>query len=180
MTRPVRSVPRLLGRPVPPGAVAWLTVIWLLLWGEPTVGNVLAGLLAGTAVVWLLPLPALDSGVRVHPVAAAAFLARFAWDLLFSSLRVAWWALRPGAPPVHVVEVRLRTSSHVMTVLVIIALSALPGSLVLEADFPDRRLVLHVLGITGDVRAAVRADVTRLEGAIVAAFGTAADREELR
>ncbi|GHH64421.1 putative cation antiporter subunit [Streptosporangium violaceochromogenes] len=168
------------GRPVPPGAVAWLAVTWLLLWGELTVGNVLGGLLAGVAVVWLLPLPAFDSGVRVHPVAAVAFLARFAWDLVFSSMRVAWWALRPGRPPVHVVEVRLRTSSPVMTVLVVIALSALPGSLVLEADFPGRRLTLHVLGITGDVRATVRADVTRLEGAIVAAFGTAADREELR
>ncbi|MFF4413994.1 Na+/H+ antiporter subunit E [Streptosporangium sp. NPDC001559] len=174
-------MPRLLGRPVPPGEVVWLTVVWLLLWGDLSVGNVLGGLLAATVIVWALPLPILDSGVRIHPVAAAVFLARFAGDLVMSSFRVALWALRLGVqPPVEVVTVRLRTSSEVMTVLITIALSALPGSLVLEARFADRRLVLHVLGVEGDVPATVQADVTRLEGAIVAAFGTSQDREELR
>ena len=37
--------------------------------------------------------------------------------------------------------------------LITVALSALPGSLVLEAHVRERRLVLHVLGITGDARA---------------------------
>ncbi|GAA3088271.1 Na+/H+ antiporter subunit E [Streptosporangium carneum] len=177
----MRGTPTLLGRPVPLGEVAWLTVVWLLLWGDLTVGNVLGGLLASSVVVWLLPLPTLDSGVRIHPVAALVFLVRFAADLVLSSFRVAFWALRLGtSPPVETVRVRLRTSSEVMTVLVTVALSALPGSLVLEAELEDRELVLHVLGIRGDVRATVQADVTRLEGAIVAAFGTPADREEIR
>ncbi|MFF0579082.1 Na+/H+ antiporter subunit E [Streptosporangium saharense] len=174
-------VPRLLGRPVPLGEVAWLTVVWLLLWGDLTVGNVLGGLLAATVIVWALPLPMLDSGVRIQPVAAAVFLTRFLGDLMLSSFRVAFWALRLGVqPPVEVVTVRLRTSSEVMTVLITIALSALPGSLVLEARFADRQLVLHVLGVEGDVPTTVQADVTRIEGAIVAAFGTLRDREELR
>ncbi|MEV8632458.1 Na+/H+ antiporter subunit E [Streptosporangium sp. NPDC051023] len=179
--RAARPAPRVLGRPVPLGEVAWLTVAWLLLWGDLTVGNVLGGLLAAAVIVWALPLPVLDSGARIHPVAALVFLVRFAGDLVLSSFRVAFWALRLGtSPPVEVVRVRLRTSSEVMTVLVTVALSALPGSLVLEARFEDRELVLHVLGIRGDVPATVQADVTRLESAIVAAFGTPEDREELR
>ncbi|MGV9771693.1 Na+/H+ antiporter subunit E [Streptosporangium sp. NPDC003464] len=173
--------PRLLGRPVPLSQVAWLTVVWLLLWGDLSVGNVLGGLLGGLVVVWLLPLPVLDTGLRIHPVAALVFLVRFAVDLVASSFRVAFWALRLGTrPPVQIVEVRLRTSSEVMAVLITVALSALPGSLVLEVHFGDRELVLHVLGITGDVQATVQADVTRLEKGIVAAFGTGADQEELR
>ncbi|MEV4181622.1 Na+/H+ antiporter subunit E [Streptosporangium canum] len=174
-------VPRLLGRPVPLSQVAWLTVVWLLLWGDLSVANVLGGLLAGLVVVWLLPLPVVETGLRVHPFAALVFLVRFAGDLVVSSFRVAFWALRLGAlPPVHIVEVRLRSSSEVMAVLVTVALSALPGSLVLEVHGRERELVLHVLGITGDVQEIVQDDVTRLESRIVAAFGTRADQEELR
>ncbi|MEV6859464.1 Na+/H+ antiporter subunit E [Streptosporangium subroseum] len=175
-----RFAPRLLGRRVPPAQVAWLTLVWLLLWGELTVGNVFGGLLAGLVVVWLLPLPVLDSGLRIHPVGLLVFLVRFVMDMLISSFRVAFWALRPGAPPVQIVEVRLRSSSEVMAVLITVALSALPGSLVLEAHVRERQLVLHVLGITGDARAVTEADVARLENRILVAFGTRADQEELR
>ncbi|WP_406313459.1 Na+/H+ antiporter subunit E [Streptosporangium sp. NBC_01639] len=176
-----RRVPRLLGRPVPLSQVAWLTLVWLLLWGDLSVGNVLGGLLGGLLIVWLLPLPVVDTGVRIHPVAAAVFLVVFAAELVLSSFRVAFWALRLGTlPPVEIVEVRLRTSSEVMTVFITVALSALPGSLVLEVHPVERALVLHVLGITGDVPAVVQADVTRLESRILAAFGTRSDQEELR
>ncbi|WP_436762156.1 Na+/H+ antiporter subunit E [Streptosporangium sp. V21-05] len=177
-------VPRVLGRPVPLPLVAWLTVVWLLLWGDLGVGNVLGGLLTGLVVVWLLPLPVQDSGIRLHPVGILLFVVRFAGDLVVSSLRVAFWALRPGAPPpVQIVEVRLGSSSETVAVLMTVALSALPGSLVLEANVRRRLLVLHVLGIPGDaptVTRVTREDVTRLESRVVAAFGTRADREELR
>ncbi|MFC7649718.1 Na+/H+ antiporter subunit E [Streptosporangium lutulentum] len=122
----------------------------------------------------------LDSGLRIHPVGLVVFLTRFAVDMVVSSFRVAFWALRPGTPPVRIVEVRLRSSSEVMAVLITVALSALPGSLVLEAHVGERLLVLHVLGVTGDARAVTEADVARLESRVVAAFGTRADREELR
>ncbi|GAA3429734.1 Na+/H+ antiporter subunit E [Streptosporangium sandarakinum] len=182
MSRPDGDrAPRLFGRPVPPRTVAWLTVVWLLLWGELSVANVLGGLLAALAVVWLLPLPARKPALRIHPARLLVFLAVFATDLVISSARVAFWALRFGTvPPMEIVEVRLRTSSEVMAVLAVVALSALPGSLVLEARLADGELVLHVLGLTGDVQGTTRADVAKLEARIVAAFGTTADREELR
>ncbi|MGJ6962977.1 Na+/H+ antiporter subunit E [Streptosporangium sp. G11] len=181
---PALPVPRVLGRPVPLPLVAWLTVVWLLLWGDLSVGNVLGGLLTGLAVVWLLPLPVQDSGIRLRPVGILLFLLRFARDLMISSFRVAFWALRPGEPPpVQIVEVGLRCSSETTAVLMTVALSALPGSLVLEANVRRRLLVLHVLGVPGDaptVSRVTREDVMRLENRIVAAFGTRADQEELR
>ncbi len=177
-------VPRVLGRPVPLPLVAWLTAVWLSLWGDLSVGNVLGGVLAGLIVVWLLPLPVQDSRIRLHPAGILLFVVRFAGDLVASSLRVAFWALRPGGPPpVQIVEVWLRSSSETVAVLMTVALSALPGSLVLEANVRRRLLVLHVLGIRGDAQTVARVtreDVTRLESRIVAAFGTRADREELR
>lgn len=174
----------LLGRPVPLGQVLWLTVIWLLLWGDLSVGNVLGGLLAGLILVWLLPLPVQDTGLRLHPIRIVWFLVRFLRDMVVSSFRVALWAMRLGTqPPVQIVEVRLRTRSETMVVLVTVALSALPGSLVLETNVREGTLVLHVLGVPGDpatVSQTTQDDVTRLESRIAAAFGTRADQEEVR
>ncbi|WP_326641931.1 Na+/H+ antiporter subunit E [Streptosporangium sp. NBC_01755] len=182
--RRVLPAPRLPGRPVPLPQVLWLTVIWLLLWGDLSVGNVLGGLLVGLVLVWLLPLPIQDTGLRLHPVWILLFLVRFVRDMMVSSFRVAFWALRLGRPPpMQLVEVRLRASSEAMAVLVTVALSALPGSLVLEANVRRRTLLLHVLGVPGDpatVGQVTQDDVTRLENRIVAAFGTRADQEEVR
>ncbi|MER6828687.1 Na+/H+ antiporter subunit E [Streptosporangium sp. NPDC000563] len=183
-SRPAFTVLKLLGRPVPLPQVLWLTLIWLMLWGDLSVGNVLGGLLVGLLLVWLMPLPLQDTGIRFHPLGIAWFIVRFMRDMVVSSSRVIFWALRLGKPPpIQIVEVRLRTSSEPMVVLVTVALSALPGSLVLEANTQDKKLLLHVLGISGDletVRRITQDDVTRLEKRIVAAFGTRADQEEVR
>ena len=48
--------------------VLWLTLVWVLLWGSPSVGNVLAGLLLGSALVVLVS-PGPDRRAGVHPVA---------------------------------------------------------------------------------------------------------------
>ena len=63
--------------------------------------------------------------------------------------------------------------------MIMIALSTVPGSLVVELYREERELVLHVLGRPGDVTEAVRADVAGLESRVVAAFGTWRDRQEL-
>ncbi|MER6000557.1 Na+/H+ antiporter subunit E [Nonomuraea angiospora] len=159
--------------------IAWLAVVWVTLWGELSAGNVLGGLAVALVVTWLLPLPVLDPGIRVHPVALVDFLLWFGRDLVVSTVRVVVWVVRPGVPPTQIVRVRLRTSSESMTVMIMVALSTVPGSLVVEAYPEERELDLHVLGRPGDVAEAVRADVAGLESRIVAAFGTRRDREEL-
>ncbi|MCK2219027.1 Na+/H+ antiporter subunit E [Actinomadura sp. ATCC 31491] len=171
--------PSVLGRRVPLPMVAWLALVWVTLWGEVSPGNVLGGLAAGVAVTWLLPLPVLDPGIRVRPLALARFLLVFGWDMAISTARVVFYVFRPGPPPVELVRVELRTSSESMTVLVMTALSNVPGSIIVEAYVAERCLMLHVLGIPGDAAGKVRADVAALESRVVAAFGTRADREEL-
>ncbi|MEV0822063.1 Na+/H+ antiporter subunit E [Nonomuraea rubra] len=169
--------PRLLGRRVPLPLVAWLAVVWVTLWGDLTVGNVLGGLATGLAVTWLLPLPILDPGIRVRPVALAGLLLWFAVNMVTATARVVFWVAHPGAPPTRIVRAPLRTSSEAMIVLTMIALSTVPGTLVVEKYRGE--LVVHVLGLTGDVTGAVLADVAALEERIVRAFGTRRDREEL-
>jgi multicomponent Na+:H+ antiporter subunit E len=159
--------------------IAWLAVVWVTLQGELSAGDVLGGLAVALVVTWLLPLPVLDPGIRIHPVALVDFLLWFGLDLVVSTARVVVWVVRPGVPPTQIVRVRLRTSSESMTVMIMVAVSTVPGSLVVEAYPEERELVLHVLGRPGDVTEAVRADVAGLESRIVAAFGTLRDREEL-
>ncbi|MEV0596101.1 Na+/H+ antiporter subunit E [Nonomuraea cavernae] len=171
--------PRLFGRRVPLPLVVALALLWVTLWGDLSVGNALGGLAVGLVITWLLPLPVLDPGLRVHPTALPSFLVRFSGDMVASTVRVAVWVLAPAPPPIQVVTVRLRTSSDAMTMLIMVALSSVPGSLVLEVLKERRELVLHILGYRGDVAEKVAADVAGLERRIVAAFGTRADREEL-
>ncbi|MBB5780575.1 Na+/H+ antiporter subunit E [Nonomuraea jabiensis] len=159
--------------------IAWLAVVWVTLQGELSAGDVLGGLAVALVVTWLLPLPVLDPGIRLRPVALVDFLLWFGRDMVVSTVRVVVWVVRPGVPPTQIVRVRLRTSSESMTVMIMVALSSVPGSLVVEAYPEERELVLHVLGRPGDVTEAVRADVAALEARIVAAFGTLGDREEL-
>ncbi|MFC7586978.1 Na+/H+ antiporter subunit E [Nonomuraea antimicrobica] len=169
--------PRLFGRRVPLPLVAWLALVWVTLWGDLSAGNVLGGLVTGLVVTWALPLPVLDPGIRVRPVPLVRFLLWFGWDMVTSTVRVVFWVAHPGPPPVRLVRVPLRTSSESMTVMIMIALTTVPGSLVVER-YPGE-LLLHVLGRPGEIADAVRADVAGLESRIVAAFGTRGDREEL-
>ncbi|SDJ71907.1 Na+/H+ antiporter subunit E [Nonomuraea jiangxiensis] len=174
-----QPAPRLFGRRVPLSLVCWLALVWVALWGELSVGNVLGGLAAGLVVTWLMPLPILDPGIRLRPVALPRFLLWFGRDLVVSTARVVVYVVRPGPPPTRIVRVRLRTSSESMTVMIMITLSTVPGSLVVEVDSERRELIVHVLGRPGEITEAVRADVAGLESRIVAAFGTRRDREEL-
>lgn len=159
--------------------IGWLVLVWVTLWGDLSPGNVLGGIAAALLVTWLLPLPFLDPGIRLRPVALARFLAWFGWDMVVSTARVVWWVVRPGPPPTQFVRVELRTSSESMITLIMAALANVPGSIVVEAYVGERRLLLHVLGLRGDAAEGVRAHVAGLESRIVAAFGTRRDREEL-
>ncbi|MGP3957933.1 Na+/H+ antiporter subunit E [Nonomuraea sp. 3N208] len=159
--------------------IAWLALIWVTLWGDLSIGNVLGGVAAALVVTWLLPLPMLDPGIRIRPVALVRFLVWFGWDMVVSTARVVIWVFRPGPPPTQLVRVELRTSSESMIVVIMAALANVPGSLVVEAYVEERCLMLHILGLPGDAAEDVRAHVAALESRIVAAFGTRRDREEL-
>ncbi|WP_188193183.1 Na+/H+ antiporter subunit E [Nonomuraea sp. SYSU D8015] len=159
--------------------IGWLTLVWVMLWGDPSAGTALGGIAAALVVTWLLPLPVLDPGIRLRPVALARFVAWFGWDMVLSTARVVWWVIRPGPPPTLLVRVELRTSSESMIALIMAALANVPGSIVVDAYVAERCLLLHVLGLPGDAAEAVRAHVAGLESRVVAAFGTRPDREEL-
>lgn len=147
----------------------WLVVVWVLLWGSLTPANVITGLIVAVVLCLVFPLPPLGLGLRIHPVGLARFAVLFLLDLTVSGLRTAWQSLAPGPLPCAVLAVRLRCSGDLILTATAIAVSAAPGSAVLEVQRSTATLFVHVMGSdTEQAREAVR----RLEVLVVRAFGT--------
>ncbi|HEU5028398.1 MAG TPA: Na+/H+ antiporter subunit E [Spirillospora sp.] len=161
-------------------ALVWLTVVWMLLWDRPTVGNLLTGLVLAVLLQLAFPLPPVGPQLRLRPLGLAVFVLRAAADLLHSAGPLAWQAAggRGRARRNSVIAVPLRTRSDLVLTVMAISLSATPGTLVLDVRHSDATLFLHVLGAADDAAVAkARRDVQALERRTVRAFGT---RDDLR
>ncbi|MDJ1133864.1 Na+/H+ antiporter subunit E [Streptomyces iconiensis] len=156
--------------------VLGLTLLWMLLWGDLTLANLLTGVVIGLLVVFLFPLPPIEKQARLHPVGIFWFVARFAVDMVVSSWRLNRYIVGPGKPPCAVLGVRMRCPGDLMLTATAVAVSAVPGSTVLEVHRRSGTLYLHVLGAgSQEQRDRARRDALRLEARVVRAFGTRAD-----
>lgn len=155
-------------------ALLILATVWVLLWGDLSWANVLAGLGLGALVMLAFPLPPVVADSRLRLVPACVLVGRFVTDLVVASFQVAFTALRPGAPPQGaIVRVRLRNPDDVFLTLTAVLSTLVPGSLVVEAQRRTGIMFLHVLDIESSGGAAgVRRDVLRLEERVLRAFAS--------
>ncbi|MBR7672027.1 Na+/H+ antiporter subunit E [Streptomyces daliensis] len=160
--------------------VAGLTVLWVLLWGTVSPANVLSGVLVGVIVCVLFPLPPIETQARLRPLGLLRFAGRFVADMAVSSWRLNRYILAPGVPACAVLGVRMRCPGDLMLTATAVAVSAVPGSTVLEVHRASGTLYLHVMGASEDSeRDRARREVLRLERRVVRAFGTRADVEAI-
>ena len=159
-------------RALQPANLVWLTLLWVALWGDLSIGNLVSGLLVAVAVCLVFPLPPVRMQLRPRPLAMARLVVRFFADIVVSSVQVAWLALRPGTVRSAVLEVNLASDSDFVMTVVAEMTSLVPGSIVVEVRRSSHTLFLHVLD-TADVVAAERArrNTLDLEQRVVAAFG---------
>jgi multicomponent Na+:H+ antiporter subunit E len=151
--------------------VVWLAALWVVLWSDLSVANVVGGLLVAALVVGLFDSWR-DRPVTVRPLAALRFVAVFSVMLVQSTVSVARTVLWPrGRITTGIVAVPLQGCSDAVVTLVADAITLTPGTLTLEARRDPLVLYVHVL----DARDldAVRRDVRRLEVLAVRAFGDA-------
>jgi multicomponent Na+:H+ antiporter subunit E len=144
-------------RRVPWWEVIWLTAVWVLLWGDLSVGNVLAGALIGIAVTVGLTMAPIQFHGRLRPLGLVRLVVRFVFDLVRASFEVAAIALRPGyTPRGAVIGVQLRSHSDLYLTLTAELVSLVPGSLVVEAHRLTGTLYVHVLDVawSGGIEAA--------------------------
>ncbi|GAB3212472.1 Na+/H+ antiporter subunit E [Marinactinospora thermotolerans] len=168
---------RLLGR-LP--TVVWLTVMWVILWGDPSPGTILAGLLVASLGYSAARLPHLPVRLGFHPIAVLRLASRIGYDLFASSVRVAFHVLwRPERTRGAIVAVPMRTDSDFLLALVSGGLSLVTGSLVIELNRDQGVIYVHGIPVASpEAVEGLRRQVRRTEELIVRAFGNAEDIAE--
>jgi multicomponent Na+:H+ antiporter subunit E len=157
--------------------LCWLVLVWVLLWGKASAANIIGGLAVAVLITVLLPLPVVPVEGRVHPLSLLKLMVVVAYELVLSSLQVAWLAIRPGPPPRSaVLRARLATKSDLVLALAVNILTLIPGSMVLEIDQERRLVYVHVIDV-GSEKAVARfyRQVEQMERLLVAAFERDAD-----
>lgn len=155
-----------------PLTVAALVGVWLALWEDISLANVVSGTILSVALLLLFRLPPTLHPGTIRPLAVVRFVAYFAWKLVEASAIVAWEVATPvNSINEGIVAVPIRGVSAALTTAVANAISLTPGTLTIDVDDDPVVLYVHVLHLR-DIEA-VRRDVQRLETLAIRAFGSA-------
>lgn len=148
-----------------------LIAMWIALWGQFSIANVLGGTLVGLAVLAVAreikPRPV--QNLRVVP--ALRYLATFCRQLVMASYQVALAVLRPERVRPGVLAIPLHHVSDAVATLVANSITLTPGTLTLEVERRDETAILYVHALDLSDPDAVRADIAEFETLAVAAFG---------
>ena len=128
--------------------VAWLTAVWVMLWGDVSWANVVNGMLLACFVHLVLPLPRVQVFCRVRPLALVVLVGRFAWDVVVGATNVAIAAFRRRTPRSAVIRVQLRSHSDLVLATTSGLTTLIPGSVVIEAQRLTGVLYIHVFDIS--------------------------------
>ncbi|WP_227997358.1 Na+/H+ antiporter subunit E [Nocardia australiensis] len=154
------------------GVLGWLAAVYLALWGDLSIANLLAGLAVGAMIMWSLPLPRVPIEGWLHPISLIELIVVSVYYALESSLQVAWFAIRPAPPPVSgVLRVRLDIKSDLVLAFCADVLNLIPGTMVLEIDALRRNVYVHVLDVGSEAAVDKFYRTTRrLERLLIASF----------
>jgi multicomponent Na+:H+ antiporter subunit E len=127
----------------------WLTLVWVVLWRDVSPLTVVGGFLVAVVSCLVFPLPPLRLDVKVRPLALVHLVARFAYDVVLSSVQVIRVVLRPKRVPLRnaLVQIQLRTPSDFVLTIVAEMTTLIPGSVVVEAHRSTHTLYIHVLDV---------------------------------
>lgn len=128
-----------------------LTLLWVALYGEISVGNVLGGLIVAAILVLLFP-SGHASVKHVRPLGAVAL----GW-YVFVNLAVSTWTVvvavlfpRPERVEASVREVQVSTRSATAMTLMGNLITLTPGTMTVDVDPTEGILKVHVLGRVDD------------------------------
>jgi len=157
-----------------PWLIVWLTLVWLMLWGEVTIGNVLAGIGVAALVTLIFPLPAIPFTGKFHLVGLIALFGRFIIDLVVASIEIAWIAgTRRRLPRGGVIAVPLRCHSDLYMTIISDFQTLVPGSLIVEANRVNYTLYVHIFDPVDDAGVEkARQGVYELEERVLRAFAS--------
>lgn len=154
------------------GSLIALTLLWLLMWGSWSWGTLVMGLVMGTIVLLLFPMPRRLAAFRFRPLALIWLTITFLANLFWSSLIVAWMATRPrGVDTGRVVAIRLHDTDDFRRTVTAEMTSLVPGTVVIDLD-SQGHLLIHIIDHCDDERLFEEAArIHRLERRVARAFG---------
>jgi multicomponent Na+:H+ antiporter subunit E len=151
-----------------------LVVFWMLLWGSATPLTIVTGVLVALGVTRAFYLPPVELSGRFNLFWFVVFTGRVLGEMVGASFQVA--ALAVGSRDRHrnaLVKVQLRTRSDFILTGVALAVSIVPGSIVVEVDRANSVLYVHSLSVlTAAQVEKARAHALRLEYDLLRAWGS--------
>ncbi|HLR94627.1 MAG TPA: Na+/H+ antiporter subunit E [Jiangellaceae bacterium] len=158
-----------------------LMVLWVMLWGQLTVANLLGGLAVAIVVKVVFPLPPIIFEGKLRPLSIIRLIGFFVSGMLQASIEVSIEILRPREPRNALIEVPLRGDSDLVLTLTAEIVCLIPGSVVVEVHRTTHTLYVHSLNVRDDEAVEhARAHVYDIERRVVDAMGSQAHREAVR
>lgn len=125
--------------------ICLLMVMWILLWGDLSWGNVVSGLALGVLVAYAAPLPTVQPhGYKVRPIALLRLVFVFLWDVVVASMQIFWDILRGHKPNGAIIRVQTRAHSDVFLAATSGLTALVPGSIVIDAHRLTGMMYVHV------------------------------------
>ena len=154
-----------------------LCALWIMLWDQFTVLNIVTGLVLGILVTRWFYLPPVELSGRFNPFYAVQFILWFTASMIIASVHVSWSAVRRrGVRAGSVIELDLHTRSDLLITAVSVVLGLIPGSICIEVDRPHSVIYVHVLDCsTEEAIEKSREQIYRIEHLLIATFGSAHD-----
>lgn len=132
--------------------LAGLTALWIMLWRDISVANLISGVVVALLVTVLYPLA--PTGERVHtirPLPLLTFIAYFGRSLLVSNFVVARTILSPtNRIRTGILRLPIAGCSDLVTTLVANAITLTPGTMTIEVSESSQVLYIHVLQTNED------------------------------
>lgn len=164
------------------GPTIWFVGLWLMLWADVSVANVLTGLVLALGVVLITRRIATrtdDDTIRLSPVGVIVFAGHVVWQLVKSNLRLAWEIVTPrNTIATGTVDVPLRSASPIVAMAVSNVVTLTPGTATIDMSEVPPTLTIGVLHLHDPDR--IRRAVIRTEALAIRAFGTVGARAALR
>ena len=167
------------------GAVVWLTALWVMLWNDLSVANLLSGLALSVGLLAAHRLPSTartrpneDDRARISPLHLTYLVVYVLVQLVRSNLFLAWEIVtRHNTINAGIIAIPMRTSSELTMLVMANIITLTPGTVTIEAKGSPAVLYINVLHLNDVER--VRVELRKLEDVCVRAFGSRAARSQL-
>lgn len=159
-----------------------LVLLWMLLWGSITPLTIITGLGVALGVTRAFYLPPVELSGRFNLFWFAVFVGRVLGEMVVASFQVALLAIGPRSRHRSaLIKVDLSTRSDFILTGTALAVSLVPGSIVVEVDRAGTVLYVHALAVRTEAQVEkARAHVLRLEHDLLRAWGSRDEWEKVR